>query len=78
MALDAGGVDAIFLKSELIELEGSMVAAEETLLEALEAQPYNGNCGRIAGRYLLQHRIDTALICFQPHPMVLTTPCCTP
>ena len=61
VALEAGGVDAIFLKSELLELEGSMVAAEETLLKALEAQPYNGELrARIAGRYLLQHRIDTA------------------
>jgi len=61
VALEAGGVDAIFLKSELLELEGSMVAAEETLLKALEAQPSNGELrARIAGHYLLQHRIDVA------------------
>ena len=61
VALEAGGVDAIFLKSELLEVEGSAVAAEETLLKALNAQPHNGELrARIAGRYLLQHRIDEA------------------
>ena len=61
VALEAGGVDAIFLKSELLELEGSAVAAEETLLKALEAQPYNGELrARIAGHYLIQHRVDDA------------------
>ena len=61
VALDAGGVDTVFLKSELLEIEGSMVAAEETLLKALEAQPYNGELrARIAGRYLIQHRVDDA------------------
>ena len=61
VALDAGGVDAVFLKAELLELEGSVVAAEETLLKAMEAQPSNGELrARLAGRYLLQHRVDEA------------------
>lgn len=61
VALDAGGVDAVFLKAELLELEGSAVAAEETLLKSLNAQPHNGELrARIAGRYLIQHRIDDA------------------
>ena len=61
VALNAGGVDAIFLKAELLEIEGSVVAAEETLLKAIEAEPMNGELrARIAGRYLLNHRIDDA------------------
>ena len=61
VALDAGGVDAIFLKAELLELEGSAVAAEETLAKAMNAQPMNGELrARIAGRHLLHHRIDEA------------------
>lgn len=61
VALGAGGVDAVFLKAELLELEGSMVAAEETLLKALESQPYNGELrARMAGRYLIQHRVEDA------------------
>ncbi|MDG1539436.1 MAG: tetratricopeptide repeat protein [Candidatus Poseidonia sp.] len=61
VALDAGGVDTIFLKSELLELEGSGVAAEETLMGALKAQPMNGELrARIAGKFLLNHRIDDA------------------
>ena len=61
VALDAGGVDTIFLKAELLELEGSLVAAEETLLGALAKQPTNGELrARIADKYLLSHRIDDA------------------
>lgn len=61
VALNAGGVDAIFLKSELLELEGSGVAAEETLMGALTNQPMNGELrARIAGKLLLNHRIDEA------------------
>ena len=61
VALNAGGVDAIFLKAELLEIEGSVVAAEETLLKAIQAEPMNGELrARIAGRYLLNHRIDDA------------------
>ena len=61
VALEAGGVDAIFLKAELLELEGSLVAAEETLLKALDRQPLNGELrARLAGRYLRQHRIEEA------------------
>ena len=61
VALEAGGVDTIFLKAELLELEGSMVAAEETLLKALNVQPSNGELrARIAGRYLIQHRVADA------------------
>jgi tetratricopeptide (TPR) repeat protein len=61
VALDAGGVDAIFLKSELLELEGSVVAAEETLLKAIERQPSNGELrARVASHYLMKHRIDEA------------------
>lgn len=61
VALNAGGVDAIFLKAELLEIEGSVVAAEETLLKAIQSEPMNGELrARIAGRYLLNHRIDDA------------------
>lgn len=61
VALDAGGVDAVFLKAELLELEGSAVAAEETLLNAVQSQPGNGELrARIASRYLLQHRVEDA------------------
>ena len=61
VALEAGGVDGIFLKAELLEIEGSVVAAEETLLKALNAQPHNGELrARIAGKYLIQHRVDEA------------------
>ena len=45
----------------MLELEGSIVAAEETLLKALNAQPSNGELrARIAGRYLIQHRVEDA------------------
>lgn len=61
VALGAGGVDAIFLKAELLEIEGSRVAAEETLIKAIEAEPMNGELrARIAGRYLLNHHIEDA------------------
>lgn len=61
VALDAGGVDAIMLKSELLELEGSVVAAEETLLKSMNAQPMNAELrARIASRYLLHHRVEEA------------------
>ena len=37
------------------------MAAEETLLKALNAQPYNGELrARMAGRYLIQHRVEDA------------------
>ena len=61
VALDAGGVDTIFLKAELLELEGSVVAAEETLQKAIVSQPGNGELrARMAGRCLLRHRIEEA------------------
>lgn len=61
VALDAGGVDAVFLKAELLEIEGSTVAAEETLLKAIEHQPSNGELrARIAAHYLMKHRVDDA------------------
>ena len=69
VALDAGGVDAVFLKAELLELEGSLVAAEETLLKALDAQPYNGELrARMASRCLIQHRVDDASALFSSTP----------
>ena len=43
VALEAGGVDAIFLKSELLELEGSAVAAEETSSKRLKPNPTTVN-----------------------------------
>lgn len=61
VALDAGGVDAVFLKAELLEIEGSPVAAEETLLKAIEHQPSNGELrARIASHYLMKHRVEDA------------------
>lgn len=61
VALDAGGVDTLFLKAHLLELEGSNVASEEGLLKALERMPTNAELrARMAGKYLLDHRIDDA------------------
>ena len=61
VALDAGGVDTLFLKANLLELEGSSVAAEEGLLKALERMPSNAELrARLAGKHLLDHRIDDA------------------
>ena len=62
VALDAGGVDAVFLKAELLEIEGSTVAAEETLLKAIKQQPSNGELrARIAGHYLMLHRVEATV-----------------
>ena len=78
MALDAGGVDAVFLKAELLEIEGSVVAAEETLLKALDAQPFNGELrARVAGRYLIQHRVDEASNLLSATPTASITRCFT-
>ena len=61
VALDAGGVDAVFLKAELLEIEGSPIAAEETLIKAIEHQPSNGELrARIASHYLMKHRVEDA------------------
>lgn len=61
VALDAGGVDTIFLKSELLEVQGDLVAAEENLMKNLAKTPQNGELrARIADRFLKNHRIEDA------------------
>jgi len=61
VALGAGGVDTLFLKAHLLEMEGSHVAAEEGLVKALNAAPDNAELrARLAGRYLLDLRIGDA------------------
>ncbi len=61
VALDAGGVDTIFLKSELLEVQGDLVAAEENLMKNLAKTPQNGELrARIADRLLKNHRIEDA------------------
>jgi len=61
VALDAGGVDTIFLKSELLEVQGDLVAAEENLMKNLAKTPQNGELrARIADRFLKSHRIEDA------------------
>lgn len=61
VALNAGGVDALFLKAHLLEMEGSVVAAEEGLLKALNQMPNNAELrARLAGKHLLDHRIEDA------------------
>jgi tetratricopeptide (TPR) repeat protein len=61
VALDAGGVDTIFLKTELLEVQGELVAAEENLLKSLKKTPQDGELrARIADRFLKAHRIEEA------------------
>lgn len=61
VALDAGGVDLILLKADLLLTEGSVSASEESLVKALERDSMNGELrAKIATRYLLDRRIDDA------------------
>ena len=61
VALDAGGVDLILLKADLLLAEGSATAAEESLTKALEKDMMNGELrARIATRHLLDGRPDDA------------------
>ena len=57
VALDAGGVDMILLKADLLLTEGSASAAEESLVKALEKDQMNGELrAKIATRFLLDGR----------------------
>ena len=61
VALDAGGIDLILLKADLLLTEGSATAAEESLTKAIEKDKMNGELrARIATRYLLDGRADDA------------------
>lgn len=61
VALNAGGVDLILLKADLLLAEGSATAAGESLTKALEKDMMNGELrARIATRHLLDGRPDDA------------------
>ena len=61
VALNAGGVELILLKADLLLTEGSASAAEESLHKALEKDMMNGELrARIATRNLLDGRISDA------------------
>ena len=61
VALDAGGVELVLLKADLLLTEGSASAAEESLTKALEKDKMNGELrARIATRNLLDGRINDA------------------
>ena len=61
VALDAGGVNLILLKADLLLADGQATAAEESLTKALEKDMMNGELrARIATRYLLDGRPDEA------------------
>ena len=54
VALDAGGTDLVFLKSDLQHTEGAISDAEETLVKALHKAPENAELrAKMAGRKLL-------------------------
>ncbi len=61
VALDAGGVDLIMLKADLLLADGSGTASEESLTKALDKDMMNGELrARIATRHLLDGRPDDA------------------
>tara|TARA_Y100000589_G_scaffold94891_1_gene89608 strand:+ start:7242 stop:9539 length:2298 start_codon:yes stop_codon:yes gene_type:complete len=61
VALDAGGVNLVLLKADLLLADGQATAAEESLTKALEKDMMNGELrARIATRYLLDGRPDEA------------------
>ncbi len=61
VALDAGGTDLVFLKSDLQQAEGLVTAAAETLEKALLKDPANAELrARMAGRKLLDGDLEPA------------------
>ena len=61
VALDAGGVNLVLLKADLLIADGQATAAEESLTKALEKDMMNGELrARIATRYLVDGRPDEA------------------
>ena len=61
VALDAGGCDLVLLKADLLAADGQAIAAEESLIKALDKDMMNGELrARIATRYLLDGRPDDA------------------
>ena len=61
VALDAGGCDLVLLKADLLAADGQAIAAEESLVKALDKDMMNGELrARIATRYLLDGRPDDA------------------
>ena len=61
VALDAGGVNLVLLKADLLLADGQATAAEESLTKALEKDMMNGELrARIATRYLVDGRPDEA------------------
>jgi tetratricopeptide (TPR) repeat protein len=61
VALDAGGTDLVFLKSNLQHATGSATAAQETLEKALLKDPANAELrARMAGQSLLEGDLESA------------------
>ena len=61
VALDAGGTDLVFLKSDLQFTEGKVAEAEETLEKALLKDPANAELrARMAGRKLITGEYEAA------------------
>ena len=61
VALDAGGVELVLLKADLLLADGQATAAEESLTKALDKDMMNGELrAKIATRYLLDGRPDEA------------------
>ena len=70
VALDAGGVELVLLKANLLEAEGSFVAAEEALLKALDKDASNAELrAKMASRKLLQGDIPGAQQLLDDTPM---------
>jgi len=69
VALDAGGVDLIMLKADLLAFDGRQVDAQESLDKAIEKAPQNGELrSRLADRHLLAGEADLA------ESLLLSTP----
>jgi len=69
VALDAGGVNMIILKAELLTFEGRHVDAQDSLDKALEKNPENGELrSRLADRHLLAGDVGLA------ESLLLSTP----
>lgn len=61
VALEAGGIELVFLKSDLLSTNGQISDAEESLVKALLQSPDNGELrARIASRKLLAGQIEEA------------------
>ncbi len=69
VALDAGGVDLIMLKADLLALDGREVDAQDSLDKALDKSPEDGELrSRLADRHLLAGEVGLA------ESLLLSTP----